>query len=103
MSLPPNTSAVTLVSITAETPCNNRNVGNAEKSIWPSYRNLRSLGLTTVLPTAIASSTLLACHVGTHTYIFKYNITHHPVHTEPGHEGCNETLSLHSSAKRTGT
>jgi len=69
MSLPLNTSAVTLVSITAETPCNNRNVGNAEKSTWPSYRNLRSFGSVTVLPTAIASSTLLACHVGTHTHM----------------------------------
>ena len=82
-SLPPNTSAVTLVSITAETPCNNRNVGNAEKSTWPSYRNLRSLAMVTVLPTAIASSTLLSCYVGTDTYIyiFMYNITHPPVHT----------------------
>jgi hypothetical protein len=37
MSQPLNTPPVILVSITAETPCNNKSVGNAEKSTWTSY------------------------------------------------------------------
>jgi hypothetical protein len=64
-------------------------------------QNLRSLGLATVLPTAITSSTLLTCFVGTSTCTFKDNIAQPQVPTESGYEGCNGTFSRCSSGKET--